>query len=121
MRELTKSMISFSWAMSLFGIKQLANVLTPQKAAGSFSAVTGATEGQFGELLKPMFRAGDALQRGMVDMTFGFLTPQVLNPNWWLKMTSDAMQRSAKAFRQAGPGDASGSSSVSSGWGPVSR
>ena len=32
-RDLTKSMLSFSWAMSLFGIEQLANTLIPQSPA----------------------------------------------------------------------------------------
>ena len=30
-RDLTKSMLSFSWAMSLFGVEQLTNTLIPQR------------------------------------------------------------------------------------------
>ncbi len=119
MRALTKSMVSFSWAMSLFGAKQVANFLRPQQAAQAFDAVTGKTEEQFGDLLDRTFRAGDALQRGMVDMAFGFLTPDVLNPNWWIKMTSDTVQRTTEALRQATPPGTSGRSQTSTGWGPV--
>jgi hypothetical protein len=119
MREFTKSMASFSWAMSLFGAQQLVNVLSPQKATQAFDAVTNATKEQFGKVLEPTFKAGDAMGRGMVDMMFGFLTLQALNPSWWAKMTSETMQRSVELFRQAMPGDPSRSQQESSGWGPV--
>jgi hypothetical protein len=93
-RDLTKSMLSFSWAMSLFGMNQLVNSLAPEKATGAFNAVTRATEEQLGDMLKGAFRAGDQLQRGMVDLTFS-------------------------AFRGAQRG-AAGSQERPTGWGPVS-
>ena len=30
MREFTKSLMSYTWAMSLFGVQQVVNVLTPK-------------------------------------------------------------------------------------------
>ncbi len=80
MRELAKSMLSFSWAMSLFGLKQIANALAPGDAAASFDAVTRSAEGQLGQPAQSAFQAGDNLQRGVVDFTFGVLTGG-LNPN----------------------------------------
>ena len=74
MREFTKSMTSYTWAMSLFGLQQMVNVFRPGKACESFDHVTKATEDQFGEALKATFRAGDNLQKGFVDMTLGMLT-----------------------------------------------
>ena len=59
--------------MSLFGAKQLVNSLMPEKATAAFNTVTRATEEQLGDVLKGAFRAGDQLQRDMVDMTFSFL------------------------------------------------
>jgi hypothetical protein len=74
MREFTKSMMSYTWAMSLFGVQQMVNVFRPSKAVESFDHVTEATEEQFGDALKAAFRAGDNVQRGMVDLTFGVFT-----------------------------------------------
>ena len=64
MREFTKSMTSYTWAMSLFGLQQMINVFRPEKAAQSFNKVTKATEEEFGGALKATFRAGDNLQKG---------------------------------------------------------
>ncbi|HEY7215687.1 MAG TPA: hypothetical protein VIC28_13735 [Thermoanaerobaculia bacterium] len=81
MRELTKSMLSLSWAMSLFGLKQMASMLTAGgNAAGSFEAVARCTEEQLGQVTRSTFRAGDNLQRGLVDMTFSLLTLGMWRP-----------------------------------------
>ena len=75
MREITKSALSLSWAMSLFGLKQLAGLFTPgSHAAASFATVTRCTEDQLGPATQATFRAGDNLQRGLVDLAFAFLT-----------------------------------------------
>lgn len=60
MRDITQSMLRFSWAMSLFGVQQMANLLTPSRAAKAFEDVTQAAEGELGQMLKGAFRAGDA-------------------------------------------------------------
>jgi hypothetical protein len=80
MRELIKSMFSFSWGMSLFGVKQLGNLLMPlapnqpqNKAATAFNAVAHATEEQLDGVIREAFQAGDRLQKGLVDMMFGVL------------------------------------------------
>jgi len=116
MREFTKSLLSFSWAMSLFPVRQLTNILTPQdpsqpvhKATASFDAVTRATQEQLGDVLKGTFKAGDQLQRGVLDLTFSFLTLEAFNPSRLVKLTSDVMQTSAEAFRQVIPGGTPGS------------
>jgi hypothetical protein len=77
MREMTKSMMSFSWAMSLFGLRQMTCMLMPQSwrsATSSFDAVTRCTEDQFGSTTDSLFRAGDSLQRGLVDLMFSMFT-----------------------------------------------
>lgn len=80
MREFTKNLFSFSWAMSLFGLKQLGNVLNPQEtlrgapgAAKSFDSVTDAVVDQFGRNLRQTFEVGDKIQGQIVDLMFGFL------------------------------------------------
>jgi hypothetical protein len=118
-RDLTKSMLSFSWGMSLFGAKQFANILMPEKATASFNAVTQATEAQLGDVLKGAFRAGDQLQKGLVDISFSFLTLEALNPSQMMKMVSDMMRQTAGTFGQGMQGGASGPQEKSTGWGPV--
>ena len=106
-RDLTKSMLSFSWAMSLFGVEQLTNTLIPQRpsqpthrATAAFNAVTQATEEQLDGMLKGVFKAGDQLQRGIVDLMFGFLSLEAFNPSQMMRMTSDTMRQTTGAFGQ---------------------
>jgi len=97
MREFTKSVFSFSWAMSLFGIQQTTNLMSPENAARAFNSVTSATEAQLTDALKTTFNAGDKLQRNAVDMTLGMMSGEALNPNKWMRMASDAARQSAEA------------------------
>lgn len=80
MREFTKNLFSFSWAMSLFGAKQVGNLLNPQQtlkgapeAAAAFDSVTGAVVDQFGKAMRQAFDVGDRLQGEIVDTMFGLL------------------------------------------------
>ena len=103
MREFTKSMTSYTWAMSLFGLQQMFNVFRPGKAAESFNHVTKATEDQFGDALKATFRAGDNLQKGFVDMTFGVLTLGMSDRGGGAQAaTSDVARQTGEALRQGG-------------------
>src|SRR5438270_7635664 len=77
MRDFTKSLLSFSWAMSLFGMKQVANLASrPQEADAAspateaFQNVSNAIVGQFGDSIRETFQAGDKLQREMVEAFF---------------------------------------------------
>lgn len=102
MREFTKSMTSYTWAMSLFGLQQMINVFRPGKAAQQFNNVTKATEEQFGDALKATFRAGDNLQRGLVDVTFGVLTLGMFDRGGGAQATSDVARQTGEALRQGG-------------------
>lgn len=101
MREFTKSMTSYTWAMSLFGLQQMINVFRPAKATQSFNKVTKATEDEFGDALKATFRAGDNLQRGLVDVTFGVLTLGMFDRGG-AQATSDVARQTGEALRQGG-------------------
>jgi hypothetical protein len=100
MREFTKSMMSYTWAISLFGIQQMANAFRPSKATESFDNVTKATRDEFGDALKATFRAGDNLQRGLVDLTFSVFTLGMFDRRGVSGTTSDVGRQSAEAFRQ---------------------
>ena len=73
MRDLTRSMASFSWAMSLYGLEQMANLMSPRRAADAFEAVTRTTEKTLGPGLRSAFQTGDRLQRSMVDLSFSLV------------------------------------------------
>src|ERR1043166_4525056 len=57
-RGLLKSAFSFSWATSLFGLRQFGGVLAPG----------GAAEAELDEPVRNFFRVGDRIQRETVDM-----------------------------------------------------
>src|SRR6185437_10977879 len=85
--EFTKSLFSFSWAMSLFGARQMTGLLSRpgqgQANGGCVEAmdqVTQAMEDQLGETLQQTFKAGDKLQRGALDMMFGMFGGRGMNP-----------------------------------------
>jgi hypothetical protein len=100
MREITKSFFSFSWAMSLFGIQQTTNLMSPEKMSKAFGSVTEATEEQFSDALKTTFNAGDKLQRSAVDLTLGICSGEELNPNKWLRVASNTAKKSVEAVTQ---------------------
>jgi hypothetical protein len=125
-RDLTKSLLSFSWGMSLFGLQQAANILTPQSpsqpthmATAAFNSITQRTQEELGDALKGVFRAGDQLQKGMVDLAFSFFTFGAVNPSRMMQMTSEMMQQTSTGFRQSTREGLSGTQQESSGWGPV--
>lgn len=133
MRELTKTMTSFSWAMSLFGAKQMLNMMNPAQAARAFESITRATEGQLDEGLRSAFRTGDRLQRSIVDATFSLLSGAGLaDPATWTGATRRAMdcvteaaggekgpRPGATGARPTGTGPSGAESSTQTGWGPV--
>jgi hypothetical protein len=70
MRELTRSVASFSWAMSLFGVEQMANLASPRRAVDAFGAVARSAEGALRPGLRSAFQAGDRIQKAVVDLSF---------------------------------------------------
>jgi hypothetical protein len=80
MREFTKSMMSYTWATSVFSLQQMVNLLRPQgqrqshPATDAFNNAAQRTAEQMGDTMRSTFRAGDQIQRGMVDAMFGVLT-----------------------------------------------
>ena len=75
MRELTKSILSYSWAVSIYGVQQLTNVLVlGADSAASARAIDQMTAEVVRSLNPPMrttFAAGDGLQRTVVDVLSG--------------------------------------------------
>jgi hypothetical protein len=129
-RDLTKSLFSFSWATMVYGTKQFLGAFQPRGAAAPSSNVKSTAPQGAGDFFDRTFKAGDTLQRGLVDMMFGSFSPNAVNPIWWLKMSVDTMRRSAGAFQQASSKTAPrpdapsvgtvAPGSASTGWGPMS-
>jgi hypothetical protein len=100
-RDLTKSMLSFSWAMSLFGMKQMSNLMTLpgnnqqpfRQATEAFNAVTEATEAQLEGIYKEAFRTGDNLQKNATDMAMQWTSMESYDTNQILRWPMDMMRR----------------------------
>jgi hypothetical protein len=114
--DLTKSITSFSWALSLFGVQQASNLLTPQSpgqpthsAAAAFNRVAQVSEEQLGQTLKGVYKAGDQIQKGAIDLGLNILTLQAFNPSQMMRTVSDVMKQSSNAFSQSTQQSASGS------------
>ncbi|HEY7494181.1 MAG TPA: hypothetical protein VIH59_24150 [Candidatus Tectomicrobia bacterium] len=104
MREFTKATLSFPWALSLFGVEQLANVLLPQHSApagAAFDAVTQATGAQLSELMQGLFLLGNTVQRETTDWACSLLTPGAFNPQ--SRATAELVQQSTELFRSLNP------------------
>jgi hypothetical protein len=125
MREFTKSMLSFSWAMSLFGMQQMANWMTPgggmsgNKAAECFDRVTRATEEQLGDALQETFKAGDKMQRAMVDIMLGGFMPRQNGRGGMMGMAADAWMPAGGCPGQNVWGGPGGMQPDAAGWGPM--
>lgn len=75
MREVAKSMLGFSWAVSLFSVQQMAKLMTPSSAspetmASQFDEASRAVQELLTDTVAQQFRAGDEWQRKMVDALF---------------------------------------------------
>jgi hypothetical protein len=84
MREVAKSILGFSWAVSLFGLQQVSKLMTPSADAGAvaseFDAVSRAVMSHLTEPVAEQFRAADEWQRRVVDATFDAGSLQSLDP-----------------------------------------
>jgi hypothetical protein len=126
MRDLTKSMFSYGWAMSVFGAQQMMNLLNPrdgmQNTTQSLQHVSTAAANELGGTLQGMFRAGDGLQRGLVDLMFGAGMCGMLDPTRWMRMGTDMMQQTANVTGQATQAASeAASATMASPWGAPSQ
>jgi hypothetical protein len=85
MREVAKSMVGFSWAVSLFGFQQMSKLMTqtgaaPETAATELDEMTRVVQGHLSEPLAQQFKAGDEWQRRLVDVLFDTASMQSLDP-----------------------------------------
>ncbi len=86
MREVAKSMLGFSWAVSLFGFQQLSKIITPSPSqpvdatAAELEEVSRAVQSHLFGATAMQFRAGDQWTRNLVDVIFDAASGQSLDP-----------------------------------------
>jgi hypothetical protein len=106
MRDLAKSFMSFSWAMTLFGLDQLRHLVADddsgkrqQRIGGDLDAVTSAAKDRLSDRNASMFDAGQNLQSDMVDLTFDIFRGEKLKPRKILDRAADIAEESADTLR----------------------
>lgn len=122
MREITKSVFSFSWALTAFGTEQMLNLLVPspgwRRASGALDTVTRAATSQLAGPTRGLFQAGDQVQRSVVDLLLGWSQAA-------LSTTNQAVQAGTSAATSAAAQTAQAVSSATpppaTGWGPIGR
>lgn len=93
MRDLTKSVLTLPWAISMFGVQQMANLVSPngeKRVAGTtaaFDAVTQATEQQLDGWLKQTYKVGHGVQNGLVDLMMG--QPPAVDSSALMRMAAE--------------------------------
>jgi hypothetical protein len=114
MRELAKSMMRFSWAMSLFGMDQLGTMFSKDdegeesqesKVRSSFDDVSTATGSQFSSRARNLYESGDKFQSEIVDVVFDFFSADSWSPRDVLNRAADMAESSADALRRAADED----------------
>jgi hypothetical protein len=110
MRELVKSMVGFSLAMSVFGIEQMRNALKKKEDKNDnredwirddLATVTGAAEQRFGDRAHKVFDAGDRFQREIIDLVFDTFKSEDVKPKRMAEVAADVAEKSAEALRDA--------------------
>lgn len=82
MRDVTKSFISCTWALSLLGVKQAVNVLSglggeaPMRNVGpAFDSVAQTASQHLGNSLGRVFESGENIQKSALDMLMSLALP----------------------------------------------
>jgi len=98
-REFTKSAISVSGAMGVFGMQEAVRLPTPQKAEESLYFVRQAITRQFGDLVWAAFQLGDHVQREALDWAWATVTLQAFTPNSLNRVASDVAWQTRETGR----------------------
>jgi hypothetical protein len=106
MRELTKSTMSAGLAMSLFGMQVMRDAFRRTQAGGpspaveDLDAVTQAMVDRTGDMLRETFHVADKFQRGLVDITFGWLTLAPLRSTGGMSTMADTTRQVTEGMRR---------------------
>lgn len=101
MRDFTKSVLTLPWAISMFGVQQMANLVSPgsgrrvEDTRAAFDAVTQATEQQLDGWMKQTYSVGHGVQNGLVDLMMG--QPPTVDSSRLMRMAAE--MQSAPLFQ----------------------
>ena len=113
-REFTKSVLRFSWSLSLFGAQQMMiNILEPESPEEPFNNVTEEAANQLGENLMFFYRTGNQLGGHIVDRLATLLTDKQDPDQSWdaddafvanlFKVPNEVLQWATSTIDQAVP------------------
>lgn len=85
MREVAKSMLGFSWAVSMFGVQQISRLVAgssepSSRTAAEIDEVARAIQGHLVGAPAMQYRMGDEWQRRVVDAMFDVATLRSVDP-----------------------------------------
>ena len=110
MRELVKSFVGFSLAMSMLGMEEMRNILRKKKdkeekrsdwIAADLEAVADATGERFSERTQKVYDAGNRFQREMIDLVFDIFKSEETKPKRFVDLAADMAEKSAEVLREA--------------------
>jgi len=106
MREVAKSMLGFSWAVSLFGAQQIAAMVAPSPesrdaAAATFDEASRAMQAFLSETVSQQFQRGDEWQRRVVDAVFDAAQLGNIDAGRLVQTGVDAARQSFGAVKSA--------------------
>jgi hypothetical protein len=110
MRDLARSLSSFSWALSLFGAQQTFRWLRSSVAGGtppsmeSLGSMAQAAQGSLEGVFLRTFEAGDQIQKSALDMAFSLASPDAWTASRFAALSSRALQQSTAALGRLLPG-----------------
>ena len=124
MQEGAKTVLQFSWAVSVFTMQELVQLFSCRgTAAESLAAVSNSTDQIANQLKDPwqsLFRTGAEMQRMATDATFRTLSGGA-DVSSWMQMSSEMVQRGLDAMNLVRPGAVPWHGGETTGWGPVPK
>lgn len=131
MRDITKSIGSFSIALTVFGAQQstdwVRRATEPRDPAhgpappDGLETVSRTAQGELDGYFRNLFEAGDRLQRTWIDLGWGFLDGSAWKPRKALDLSANALKDSVAAMARLVPGNSTRCRGVGEpcGWGPM--
>ena len=126
--DFTKSVASFSWALSVFGVSQAGKVFKglptsdpTQSATASNDAVTKTIKEQFDANDNTAFSTVNGVSNALIGLTFSFFTPSTFNPTTILQTSQNVLRWGVGLVTQLIPGGQVGNGGPPVGWGPVNN
>jgi len=104
MREMTESVLRFTWALSLVGLRQAANVVLPrqgwqEKSRRELDALSATAAREMGETMRTFYRAGDRFQAGALDTAARLFSASWSLPGARLNDVWESLDRTRAAVR----------------------